>query len=148
MKSLLSALLLLSFSAFASETVIEPSIVACDKETLRNYVKPDNRSTVTMPKNIKIEPREIGFGDPAIWSLLHVIKVEFPVALKTKKACFLIDKAYLNSVKSVGHDAKSGRLLEMSVSVATGDADGNIGSKDIKLKVRVNQASGKLSIEK
>lgn len=147
MKLLMSALLLLSFSAFATESVIEPSIIDCDKDVLSSYTKPSDRSSTTIPKNIKIEPREATSGDPAIWSLLHMIKIEFPVAKKLKKACLLIDKAYLISAKSIGYDSQKGRLIELSVSLATGDEDGNIGSKDTKLNVRVNQAVGSVTIE-
>jgi hypothetical protein len=147
MKFLISSLLLLSFSAFATETVIEPSIIDCDKDVLASYVKVKGRSAVTIASKIKLEPREAFSGDPAIWSLLHMTKIEFPVSKKAKKACFLLEKAYLNSAKSVGYDASLGRLIELSVSVATGDEEGSIGSKDVKVNIRVNQAAGTVTIE-
>jgi hypothetical protein len=147
MKFLISALLLLSFSAFATETVIEPSLIECDKDVLASYVKPKRQFSVTIPSKIKIEQREAFSGDPAIWSLLHMTKIEFPVAKKTKKACFLLDKSVLMSAKSIGYDASLGRLIELIVSVATGDEEGNIGSKDIKVNIRVNQAAGSVTIE-
>jgi hypothetical protein len=148
MKVLASVLLLSTFSAFA-QSIYQPEITRCDRHSLSFYKKPNNRTAVTIPTNIKVEPLEAIGGDPAMWSLLHMIKVEFPVN-GGKNACFLIKNAYIESeqsIRSIGYDAFKGRLIQIESLVGTMDDDGMIGETKLDLKIRVNQARGTLRFE-
>lgn len=152
MKTLIAALFLFSFSSFANETIIPPSITTCDEELLSYYEVSNDQKSVTLPKQINIEARILGGeADPAIWSVMHATKVEFPLSRTKKKACFLIEKALVDikSVKSIGYSASRGRLIRMSALVASDikDGYGSIGEKEIELKIRVNQKDGTVTFE-
>lgn len=147
MKALfLASLLIHSHSAFAEtgSTIVQPpTLTACDEEALSFYRAAGGVKRI--PTKIELQRREAISGDPAIWSLLHKIRVTFP--LGDKNACFLIHDAYLESARSIGYDPQLGRLIEINALVASGDPEGRIGEERIQLKLRVNQYRGMASFE-
>jgi hypothetical protein len=140
---ILAALLIHSPLAFAQTNIQEPTLTPCDAETLQFYR--GARGKVRIPTKIQLQRRVAISGDPAIWSTLHKIRVTFPAGDKIE--CFLIHDAYLESARSIGYDPQLGRLIEVTVLVASGDPEGRIGEARIQLKLRVNQAIGMASLE-
>ena len=151
----LLSLIALQTPAFADQ-VIAPTVEKCadDFNYLQMISAPASQSVTTVADDINVFALIHSHGDPAVWSMLHKIAITFPVTNTdgmTNIACYTIDQAAIldiKKVKSVAYDAKIGRLLEIPVTVATHNDDVTaFGSKEMKLKVRVNKATKTVTLE-
>jgi len=150
------ATLTISFSSFAGSSAakiseINPHIQDCRGGELASIPAPIQNNVKTISKDINVFNLVSPVGDPAVWSSLYSVGLSFPFDGGQDQTCIVINQASLSDmslVKLVSYDAKLGRLIEIPVTIATFNNDTyEFGDRKKTLKVRINQISGKATLE-
>ena len=145
MKWILGLLVAVSLNAHAFTNIMVPSIIECSEERLSDFEPSNNTEVFRFANAIEVTSLELPYGDPALWSLLYLTKIEFPSPQGPK--CYLLENALLMNASSIDYSSELGRLLALEILVATYDDEAQIGQTLLTVRLRINQADGTLKFD-